>query len=63
MKITSPQRKALENMAAGRKPDHGLRHYGGHTTVMYALVRRDWAEWVPDKGYRITKEGREALKP
>jgi hypothetical protein len=65
VKPTPAQRKALENLAAGRGSDYGLRGasaHGGHSSVMASLRRRDWVEWVPDKGDRITKEGREVVK-
>ena len=65
VKITYPQRKALENMAAGRPSDCGLRgasEYGGHTRTLEALRRRGWATWPAGKSHQITKKGREALK-
>lgn len=63
--MTPPQYRALENLAKGRRSDHGLRgasERGGHASVMGALFRRGWVEWIPDKGHRITKEGRAALR-
>ena len=62
-KLTNPQRKALENLAAGRHSSDGLRgqsEHGGHHSVVMCLTRRGWTEW--HDGYlRITDAGRKVL--
>lgn len=64
-KLTEPQRKALSNLAAGRRSADGLRgqsEHGGHHSVVMSLTRRGWAQWSEDGALRITDAGREMIR-
>jgi hypothetical protein len=58
-KPTGPERRALENLAAGRDSDHGLvgrSAHGGHCKVRGSLWRKGWRD-----ANGITEAGRIAL--
>lgn len=61
MKLTKAQRRALENLAAGRNIAHGIfgiSAHGGMTQTIYALHRRGYL----DRQGNISPAGRAALE-
>ncbi len=65
-KPSAAQRVVIDNLIAGRDPDHGLRGasaHGGHVKTMHALMDRGWiAGSFIRGGWTVTDAGREAVK-